>query len=308
MVEQVRILIVDDSEDDRDHCEELLEEDPDREWLITETGDSVEGLRLVEDHRFDCVLLDYSMPGLNGIAVMNRLREKNAEVPVVMLTGQGTERIAVEAMKAGAQDYIPKQDLAFPRLAEVIVEAIDQKQKQLDILQRANYDHLTGLAGRALFEDRLHSAIVRNERYRTAFALLFIDLDRFKAVNDTMGHKFGDLLLKEVAERMRCCNREGDTVARLGGDEFVLIFEDLPDDGVATTIKMMERIVEKVANRPYALGGQEITIGTSIGAAICPTTAQDKKGLIEAADLAMYDAKRDPDIFYKIAEPREQTD
>ena len=303
MADPINILILDDSEDDREHCEELLQEDTNREWLITGIEDSNQGLNLLNNHHFDCVLLDYSLPGHSGIDVMNLLRENNVEVPVVMLTGQGNERLAVAAMKAGVQDYIPKSELAFPQLADVILGAIDQKRLQLELLQRANYDHLTGLAGRALFTDRLRTAINRSQRRRKAFALVFMDLDKFKAVNDTLGHKIGDLLLKDVARRMTDCLRDGDTVARLGGDEFVLLLEDLPGDGVAMAESMMERLSERVVLTPYELAGQAVEIGASMGAAICPTTSEGEQQLMDFADRAMYEVKRTPELRFKIANP-----
>tara|TARA_Y100001001_G_scaffold45949_1_gene41121 strand:- start:8844 stop:9749 length:906 start_codon:yes stop_codon:yes gene_type:complete len=301
MTKKFQVLIVDDSDDDREFCEEILQEDDQREWAITSTESSQRALELVSEHQFDCVLLDYSMPRYNGIEVMQQLREHNTEVPVVMLTGQGTERIAVEAMKAGAQDYVSKQDIALPHLSKTILEAIERQQAKLDLLQRANYDHLTGLAGRALFNDRLRGAFSRSDRNQKPFALLFVDLDKSKAVNDTMGHKFGDLLLKEVAARMIECTREGDTVARLGGDEFVLVLEDLPGDGRDIARQMVKRIAQAVADHPYSLEGHEVVVGTSIGVAIYPTTATDRKALMEAADLAMYEAKKTPGMHYKVA-------
>lgn len=306
MTDKVTLLIVDDSDDDLESCSEFLSDDFEREWVITGINDSREGLELTRQHHFDCVLLDYSLPGLNGIEVLKRLREDNTEVPVVMLTGQGSERLAVEAMKAGAQDYIPKSEMAFPRISNIVIAAIEQKQQELELLQRANFDHLTGLAGRALFLDRLNSAVIRSDRHESPFSLLFIDLDKFKAVNDTLGHKFGDLLLKEVAKRLRTCMREGDTVARLGGDEFVILFEDLPGDGMETTKKMMKRAYEQITSTPYRLAEETVEVGASIGATVYPTITGVKEALLDNADRAMYAAKRDPDTCLKMAESEAQ--
>lgn len=301
MKDTLQILVVDDSDDDRDYIKELLEQDDAQTWALTGTSDSKEGLRLVEKHHFDCILLDYSLPGYNGIQVLERLRATNLEVPVIILTGFGNERVAVAAMKAGAQDYIPKSEIAWPRLGEVIFEAIDTKRKQLELLQRANYDHLTGLVGRALFVDRLRLAASRSDRQGTAFTLVFVDLDGFKQVNDTLGHQAGDMLLKDVAARLQKSTREGDVVARLGGDEFVIIFEDLPGDGLAATEKLMTRLVDEFAAHSYPFEGQAIEVRASMGAAIYPTLTNNKDELLRAADAAMYTAKRMPGSCFKIA-------
>lgn len=305
MRRQLHLLVVDDSEDDREHYRDLLAEDAEHEWTITGTGDSVECLRLVEAHHFDCVLLDYSMPGHTGVEVMLRLRRRNIEVPVVMLTGQGTERIAVEAMKAGVQDYLPKDDLDGPGLSKAIFEAIERKETELDLLRRANFDHLTGLASRALLLDRLHRAASRADRQKTPFGLLFIDLDGFKNINDALGHRAGDLLLKDVAHRLEACAREGDTVARLGGDEFVVIFEDLPGDGIRATRTLTQRVHDTLMGRAYRLADRDIEVGASIGSVVYPTTTRDREALLDLADSAMYTAKQSADGSFELLPGKE---
>ncbi|MBY6203289.1 GGDEF domain-containing response regulator [Halomonas denitrificans] len=300
MRKPLHLLVVDDSEDDREHYRDLLSEDRQHEWTFTGTGDSTECLRLVERHHFDCVLLDYSMPGHTGVEVMRRLREKNLEVPVVMLTGQGTERIAVEAMKAGVQDYLPKDDLDGRSLSDAVLAAIEQRETELDLLRRANFDHLTGLASRALLLDRMRRACSRSDRQKTPFGLLFIDLDGFKSINDSLGHRAGDLLLKDVARRLDACSREGDTVARLGGDEFVVIFEELPGDGILTMTRLTERVHEAIAGRAYRLADRDVGVGASIGSVIYPTTTRDREALLDLADSAMYTAKQSTDRDYEV--------
>lgn len=168
-----------------------------------------------------------------------------------------------------------------------MVADIQETQQQIDYL--ANYDALTGLPNRNLFSDRMKHLISRAARERRGFALMFVDLDDFKAVNDTLGHEFGDLLLKGVAGRLKKCIREGDTVARFGGDEFIVLLESGETGGAEKTAR---RIVEALSSKFDLAGGREVFIGSSIGIAIYPSDGADAETLLKNADAAMYRAKR----------------
>ncbi|WP_136419156.1 CHASE domain-containing protein [Herbaspirillum sp. ST 5-3] len=155
-------------------------------------------------------------------------------------------------------------------------------------MQLALYDTLTGLPNRKLLDERIEQALVKAKRSKSHVALLFIDLDRFKPVNDHYGHAYGDLLLKEVALRLRSCVRESDTASRLGGDEFVALLSDTEGAHAVQTVadKILERLTE-----PYEIAGHTFDISASIGAALYPNNGLDAKSLMKSADLAMYDAK-----------------
>ncbi len=176
-----------------------------------------------------------------------------------------------------------------PGVLVVAVDISERKRVEAHVQYLALHDALTGLANRALFFDRLNGAIVAARRKEGAFALLYLDLDNFKSINDTYGHEVGDLALRSVAERLRNCVRESDTVARLGGDEFVLLVNDTVDEGAAA-------IVAEKANaaltRPLPIDGCRHTIGASIGIALYPRHGEDADSLIRRADAAMYGAKR----------------
>lgn len=152
----------------------------------------------------------------------------------------------------------------------------------------ANHDPLTRLPNRTLFQERLTRAIARASRNHNLVALLFIDLDRFKQVNDTMGHLAGDMLLQQVAERLSSCIRQGDTVARLSGDEFTIILEDVQDPRDAAVVGHK---VLRLLQEPVALTGGEAHISSSIGVSLYPTDAGDPQTLLKLADAAMYRAK-----------------
>lgn len=186
-----------------------------------------------------------------------------------------------------------------PGMLVVTVDISERKRVEAHVQYLALHDALTGLANRALFFDRLNGAIVTARRKEGTFALLYLDLDNFKPINDTYGHEVGDLALRSVAERLRNCVRESDTVARLGGDEFVLLVNDTADEGAAA-------IVAEKANaaltRPLPIDSCRHTISASIGIALYPRHGEDADSLMRRADAAMYGAKRLGKNRYQLAQ------
>jgi diguanylate cyclase (GGDEF)-like protein/PAS domain S-box-containing protein len=188
------------------------------------------------------------------------------------------------------------QNIAAVRNAEgqitnyvaVISDITTRKQVEERLSYAANHDPLTRLPNRTLFQERLSRAMARGHRNQNLVALLFIDLDRFKQVNDTLGHLAGDMLLQLVAERLSGCTRQGDTVARLGGDEFTVILEDVEDPRDAAIVA--HKILHVMAE-PFDLAGQIAQISSSIGVALYPVDSGDAQGLVKLADAAMYQAK-----------------
>jgi diguanylate cyclase (GGDEF)-like protein/PAS domain S-box-containing protein len=173
-----------------------------------------------------------------------------------------------------------------------------QAEERLNYL--ANFDPLTDLPNRTLLYDRLSQAMTRAFWHKRSVAVLFLDLDRFKNINDTLGHVFGDLLLKAVAERLAQCVREGDTVARLGGDEFVLILDDLAQPG--DTLLVAQKILMAFSS-PFNLEGRELYITTSIGITVYPDDGKDYETLLKNADIAMYRAKEQGRNNYQLYSP-----
>ncbi|MCL1067503.1 EAL domain-containing protein [Shewanella olleyana] len=170
----------------------------------------------------------------------------------------------------------------------VFTDITSRKKAEEDLRILANFDPLTGLPNRTLFQDRLNQAITKAHRSKSIVALLFLDLDRFKHINDSMGHHVGDLLLKAVASRLQNAVRDGDTVARLGGDEFTIILEGVAKLKAATIIA--EKVL-KAFNAAFLLEGKNITVSPSIGISLFPNDADDSTSLIKYADTAMYHAK-----------------
>ena len=173
-------------------------------------------------------------------------------------------------------------------LIGTIVDITDRKQAEEHIRHLAQYDTLTGLANRNMFYEHLKRALIQAQRIDKPLAVMFMDLDRFKNINDTLGHSAGDTVLKEVAERLRAALRAGDIIGRLGGDEFVVLLEELPEPMHCAAAA--KKIVDTVA-RAYILDGQEFHVTASIGISTYPADGEDMQSLLKNADIAMYRAK-----------------
>ncbi|MEK9752239.1 MAG: EAL domain-containing protein [Rhodospirillaceae bacterium] len=167
-------------------------------------------------------------------------------------------------------------------------DVTERKQHEETIYRQANYDPVTGLPNRLMFADRLATVLLRGRRERHSVGLMFIDLDCFKKINDTLGHKAGDDLLKEISIRLSGCVRQDDTIARLGGDEFTVILPNI--HGPGDTVIVAKKIIEKV-REPIYLAENKVYVSASIGITLYPNDADDEETLIKHADTAMYEAK-----------------
>ena len=176
----------------------------------------------------------------------------------------------------------------------------ERKRVEEQVRHQAEHDALTGLPNRALFLDRMHHALATWRRQRDSFAVLFLDLDRFKAINDNNGHQAGDAVLREVAARLRGCVRRVDTICRLGGDEFVVLLADI--GGVDQAAHVANAVMQAVS-RPIEVDGQALTLSVSIGVAICPTDGKDVDTLMHHADVAMYHAKQNGRNSFRFFSP-----
>jgi diguanylate cyclase (GGDEF)-like protein/PAS domain S-box-containing protein len=393
-----------------------------RGFLVDTAANGEEGLRMAETTRYDVLLVDYNMPFFGGLDVIRALASKGMPTPVIMVTGEGNEVVAADALKLGASDYIVKDiemrylsllpavidqvlykqqlirernqmqeamleseeryrrlvelspdgiaihvdgrlvfinpagaqllgaphagqligmsvlDMVHPDYREVAGLQIRQLQKKTDeapwieaqfvrldgalidvevsgvefthkgkpavqtifrditdrkevkrrLERLALYDTLTGLPNRTLFFDRMNQYLALAKRNDDVLALLYMDLDRFKVVNDTFGHEAGDLLLQEATKRMISATRKSDTIARMGGDEFVGICCAIsaPRDAVVVAQKMIGAL-----STPFNLKGRKCTVGASIGISLYPMDGDDVETLLNKADHAMYRVK-----------------
>jgi diguanylate cyclase (GGDEF)-like protein len=241
------------------------------------------------DHGAGCVLLSLPEPDADPLHSLAQVRGAAPDAPIVVLSDCGDEDLGLAAVKSGAQDFLRSSELNPALLTRTVRFAIERKRSEVELAHQALHDPLTGLPNRALFIDRLTVAIDRSRRTSAPVAVLFLDVDNFKEINDSMGHEAGDLLLRMLADRFHDMLRPMDTVARFGGDEFTFLFEELESEREA--ILIADRIARSAA-QPVTLGETELgEVGVSIGIAIVTDPAVAPEAVIRDADAAMYRAK-----------------
>lgn len=284
-----RILLIEDDEDDylltRDLLGEIKTKRIELEWVNTYEA----GLEAIGRNRHEVYFVDYRLGQGNGLDLLREAIANGCRAPIILLTGQGDREIDVEAMKIGAADYLVKTQISAPLLERSIRYALERKVIMDQLARQALYDPLTQLPNRACFADQLRKTIARGSRRPDhLFAVLFLDLDRFKSINDSLGHMAGDQLLIASATRLRESIRPSDTVARLGGDEFTILLDGIKDTSDAA--RVAER-VQKALSAPFHLGDQEILTSASIGIALSNVGYDRPEDILRDADAAMYRAK-----------------
>ena len=205
--------------------------------------------------------------------------------------GNKVRGVITHEYQGGTREWTRDEASFASSLADFVALAItanDRREAEDKLREMANYDRLTGLPNRSLFMDRLAQSLAKSRRAHQRVALLFIDLDRFKSINDSLGHHAGDLVLRAIGKRLLACVRASDTVARLGGDEFTVLLENCQDAEFVTTA--CERIL-KAAVEPISLGQTDVNLTCSIGISLFPNDGGDGDQLLQNADSAMYKAK-----------------
>jgi diguanylate cyclase (GGDEF)-like protein len=290
----VRVLIIEDSKGDVILVKKALARAMPEGCDVGEASNMQEALRLLSDKKFDVALLDRSLPDTEGFEGLYSLQNMAPQLPVIFITSYSDEKTAFEAIEKGAQDYLFKDKVDGHTIRRAIQYALLRKQFEGVLIMRANFDMLTGLANRSLFENRLDLALSRIKRYRGCIAVMFLDLNRFKHINDAYGHAMGDKLLKEVGVRLSKILRPNDTVARFGGDEFAILLEGMSNPENCDVIA--GKIIKSI-DAPFFILGQNIEIGVSIGIATAEVFVADGKAVLNAkelmkeSDLQMYKAK-----------------
>lgn len=284
----------------------LVEDNPDDAELVLRTlrkgGYSLDSLRVdnesdlkdaLDNSTWDVVLSDYSMPGFSGLAALNILKEQNLDIPFIVISGTIGEEVAVEAMRLGAHDYLMKNNLIrlVPAIQRELHDANERYARRIaeqTLRHQAYHDVLTGLPNRWLLRDRMEQALAYVGKKNLQMGVLFLDLDRFKNLNDTLGHLVGDHLLRAVADRLKKVLSAWDTIARLGGDDFVLLLPDIKEKSV---LEDKARELLSLFEIPFDLSGKSIYLDASIGIATYPDNGQDSDTLLKNAEATMYYAK-----------------
>lgn len=295
-IRKIKLLLVEDNLPDADLIEANLSMSSLAQYEITTQETLQTGLRSLVDHYYDVVLLDLGLPDSRGIETVVQVLMQAPATPVIVLTGNANLQLGIDAVKQGAQDFLNKSDTDTRTLEKSIYYAIERKLMMVELerlrareQKLAMQDTLTGLSNRAALISSLDNVIHHAKRTGQLFSVLFIDLDRFKLVNDTEGHLAGDEVLKVVAQRLQELLRKSDFLARIGGDEFIGIVRDFDDPMFVSNVA---RKINQKVQEPIIINGKEFSVGCSIGIALYPQDASDSDQLIQCADAAMYASKQ----------------
>lgn len=301
--EIIRVLIIEDNPDSAQLILEELTEVNSGKFELKCAERLSTGLECLGKGDVDVVLLDMSLPDSNGLDTLIKVRAHSLELPIVVLTSLDEEEFAIKAVQNGAQDYLVKGSVDGNVLVRSIRYAIERhrmlkelEEVKLRLEHLAHHDYLTGLPNRHLFYDHLNKSVARAYRHKSMLAVLFLDLDEFKQINDTLGHSSGDLLLLSVSKRLTDCIRMSDIIARLGGDEFTVILDTINSANDAA--KVAQKILREMS-KVCVLDGQKYFVSTSIGISIYPDDGLDVETLVKKADSAMYSAKGSGKNNYK---------
>jgi diguanylate cyclase len=282
------VLLVEDNRGDARLVQELLKEAESGRFEVSHVERLADARQSLMETGAGCVLLDLSLPDASRLEALMQLRAAAPDVPIVILSGLQDEFLAVKAVQEGAQDYLVKGRVDGHAIGRSITYAVERKHAEMELSHKAMHDALTGLPNRTLFLDRLKHAVLRAKRHHTLMAVMFLDLDAFKPINDRYGHDVGDRLLVALAGRLGDGLRASDTAARFGGDEFMILCEDVA--GLQDVISIAQRILGAI-EQPFVVGDERLEVRASMGIAITDGKRDSAESLIRNADTAMYGAK-----------------
>ncbi|TMB70038.1 MAG: diguanylate cyclase [Chloroflexi bacterium] len=291
----LRVLIVEDNPGDVGLVRAALEEST-TSFEVDNVTSSQSCRRALQTDRYDIILLDYSLPGENGLDLLRSISGKRNVPPIIMLTGQGDELIAKDAIRNGASDYCAKGRIDSTTLSRAILEALEkarleaeEERQREEADRRAVTDPLTGLYNRNYLADALEKECRRAKRYGSPLSCLLLDLDDFQVLNDKHGHLEGDSVLRQVAIAIGNSVREIDIAARYGGDEFCIL---APETGLEGAMQLAERLRFAVAAMEVRAGSRSARITVSIGV-FSPATMNQVRPttLLDRSEAALRKAK-----------------
>jgi len=303
MLKNFTLLFVEDDRGVQEQMKIMLQDEV-KEFYQAYDGE--QGLRYYNEKKPDIILTDINMPVMGGLDMAETIKQADKNQPILMLSAFDERDILLNAINIGVDGFIVKPidmgqlNSKLNRIAHTLqhkietdkmrLKELEQKQKEelIGLYHLAHYDTLTGIPNRYLFNEKIDQTIAKTDREHTQFALFFIDLDDFKRINDTYGHKAGDYVLVHLAKRINEVIHKEDTLARIGGDEFALIVENTSN---RTAIEKLAKKIIYEISKPIYCENRIVFISCSIGICRYPKDTTCKEELIHFADLAMYHVK-----------------
>lgn len=298
--DHISVLLIEDDEHDRYLTNAYLKGDSLKKYKLQECKNISEAKDLLAENTYDAVLLDLVLPDSQGLKTINEILPLINEAPLIVLTGLDDQVMGEEAIKMGAEDYLPKKLANTFSLGRAINHSIERHRLVAELKRKAEEDYLTGLPNRSMIYDKLDFMIAQNERSNRPFSLVMMDFDKFKEINDTLGHRFGDQLIKAFADRLVTIMRKSDYVSRYGGDEFFMIVSNYSDN------EDLEQLLSKKKTelfKPYSvtLDGETTVVEMTVSIGVIQwQNGMSVNHMLEMADQAMYKSKKtlDCDITY----------
>jgi diguanylate cyclase (GGDEF)-like protein len=285
MEKRIKILFIDREQGEYLLIADLLSQIRHVSYELTWINQLDAALNAILSGAYDVVLLDFFWGDRNARELLDTLKTQLHKTPVVVMTDVMETEVDRAAIASGASDYLIKGQIDSQLLERTLRYAIERKQAELRLNRLAHYDSLTDIPNRILFLDRLEHAVRLAERDNDSFAIMFIDLNGFKQVNDSFGHDVGDEVIRQCAARLSECMRRSDSVARMGGDEFTLLLENT--DNTTDIARIAEKIIEMLSS-PFQVNDYELNVGCSIGIALYPQAGCDADSLPASVVVRSY--------------------
>jgi diguanylate cyclase (GGDEF)-like protein len=237
---------------------------------------------------YDVVLLDLNLPDSDGLATLRQLQQANDAIPIVVMTGYDDEDLAREAVHLGAEDYLVKGSGTPTSIIRSLTYAIERNHTAKELRYLAHHDALTGTANREDFDLELERVIARAERAAGTAAVITLNLDRFRSINETLGHAGGDKLLRELAHRIKGALRRSDTLARLNGDELAIVLDSVPGE---RDVEIVTERLHQTVHEAFTVDQHKISVTASIGVALFPDDGRTSADLLSSSAKALKSAK-----------------
>ena len=286
MTDAKRALLLEDNDMDAAVACSMLEKCVHQKLDVVRCIKLSEAIEQLAHHDFDVALIDLNVPDSQGLDTVRETLRAGPNTAMIVLTGASETELAMEALEMGAQDFLPKSAISEHVLDRVIQYSIRRKTKENALAEKAYIDNLTGLGNRALLVEQWERCLGRSSRSMRKTGVLLIDINKFKQVNDVYGHNAGDILLKDVAERLKTFVRKNDLVIRLGGDEFVVVLENIRTKAEVDALR--DLLMTKFGGH-IRVDDDHIDYTLSVGSAIsAPVDHEELTAALHRADIEMY--------------------